>query len=290
MSSLYRQFQNQAEIDAQYDVEASVPDFKVYARHFTEQSQLARHRLKAQLNVAFGPTLDETLDIFPAAENNAPVFVFIHGGYWRMLSSKEFSCVALGLNQLGITTVVVNYALAPKVSIDEISRQARAAVAWVLRHIDRYGGDPERVVVGGHSAGGHLTAMCLQADWAGEYGLPQDPLRGAVMVSGLYDLRPLRFSNMQPMLQLDDGVIQRNSPLFHARKTSTPALITWGEDEPQEFQRQSETFLERWKDVGNRAKKWAQPGADHFTAIYGFEDPKSALSQWVLQAASEPRI
>lgn len=290
MPFLYRQFQNQAEIDAQYDVEASVPDFKVYARHFTEQSQLARHRLKAQLNVAFGPTLDETLDIFPATGSNAPVFVFIHGGYWRMLSSKEFSCVALGLNQLGITTVVVNYALAPKVSIDEISRQARAAVAWVLRHIDRYGGDPERVVVGGHSAGSHLTAMCLQADWAGEYGLPQDPLRGAVMVSGLYDLRPLRFSNMQPMLQLDDGVIQRNSPLFHARKTSTPALITWGEDEPQEFQRQSETFLERWKDVGNRAKKWAQPGADHFTAIYGFEDPKSALSQWVLQAASEPRI
>lgn len=290
MPSLYRQFHHQAEIDAQYDVETSVPDFNVYARHFTEQSQLARHRLRAKLNVAFGPTLDETLDIFPATESNAPVFVFIHGGYWRMLSSKEFSCVALGLNQLGITTVVVNYSLAPKVSIDEISRQARAAVAWVLRHIDRYGGDPERVVVGGHSAGGHLTAMCLQTDWAGEYGLQQDPLRGAVMVSGLYDLRPLRFSNMQPMLQLDDGVIQRNSPLFHVKKSTTPALITWGGDEPNEFQRQSETYLERWKDVGNRAKKWAQPGANHFNAIYGFEDPKSALSQWVLQAATEPRI
>ena len=290
MPTIYRQFQNQVEIDEQYDVEASVPDFKVYARHFTEQSQLARHRLKAKLNVAFGPTLDETLDIFPSTESNAPVFVFIHGGYWRMLSSKEFSCVALGLNQLGITTVVVNYALAPKVSIDEITRQARAAVAWVLRNIDRYGGDPYRVVVGGHSAGGHLTAMCLQTDWVEEYGLPHDPLRGAVMVSGLYDLRPLRFSNMQPMLQLDDGVIQRNSPLFHVRTSTTPALITWGGEEPSEFRRQSESFLERWKDSGNHAKKWLQPGANHFTAIYGFEDPKSALSQWVLQAASEPRI
>src|ERR1700710_1120764 len=127
MATLYRHFTTHAEIDAEYDVDRSVPDFSVYARHYTEESRLARHRLRAELDVPYGPTRDETLDIFPAAERNAPVFVFIHGGYWRMLSSKEFSCVALGLNQLGITTVVVNYALAPKVSIDEIARQARAA-------------------------------------------------------------------------------------------------------------------------------------------------------------------
>lgn len=290
MVALYRQFETQADIDAQYDVEASVPDFMVYARHYTEESRLARHRLNPKLDVPYGPTRDETLDIFPAASPHAPVFVFIHGGYWRMLSSKEFSCVAMGLNQLGITTVVVNYSLTPKVSIDEISRQARAAVAWVLRRIDRYGGDPERVVVGGHSAGGHLTAMCLQTPWADEYGLPQDPLRGAVLVSGLYDLQPLRFSKMQPMIQLDDGVIQRNSPLFHVRATRTPVLITWGGAEPAEFQRQSDSFLERWKDAGNRAKSWAQPEANHFTAIYGFEDPKSLPCQWVLQAANTPHV
>jgi arylformamidase len=96
-------------------------------------------------------------------------------------------------------------------------RQARAAVAWVLRRIDRHGGDPSRVIVGGHSAGGHLTAMCLQTDWHGDYGLARDPLVGAVMVSGLFDLRPLRFSNMQPLLQIDDGVVNRCSPLFHVR-------------------------------------------------------------------------
>lgn len=290
MPALYRQFTTQAELDAEYDVDRSVPDFSVYARHYTDESRLARHRLRCTLDVPYGPTREETLDIFPAAEPNAPVFVFIHGGYWRMLSSKEFSCVALGLNQLGITTVVVNYALAPKVSIDEISRQARAAVAWVLRRIDRHGGDPTRVVVGGHSAGGHLTAMCVQTPWAEEYGLPQDPLRGAVMVSGLFDLRPLRYTVMQPQLQLDDGVIQRNSPLFHLRASPTPALVTWGDVEPPEFRRQSQRYLEGWRDIGNRAKAWAQPGANHFTAIYGFEDPRSLLSQWVLQAANTPRL
>ncbi|MFO1274057.1 MAG: alpha/beta hydrolase [Rubrivivax sp.] len=285
MPALYRQFATQAEIDAQYDVEKSVPDFTVYARHYIEESRLARHRLRCSLDVPYGPTRDETLDIFPAAAPGAPVFVFIHGGYWRMLSSKEFSCVALGLHELGITTVVVNYALCPKVTVDEITRQMRAAVAWVLRRIDRHGGDQSRVVLGGHSAGGHLTAMCLQTDWAGDYGLPPDPLAGAVMVSGLFDLRPLRWSNMQPALQLDDGVIQRNSPLFHVRPCRTPALISWGADEPDEFRRQSDDFLAAWQAAGNRARRWPQEGRNHFDAIYGFEDPKSPLAQWIAQAA-----
>ena len=284
MAFLYRQFATQAQIDAQYDVEQSVPDFSIYARHYTDESRLARHRLRGELDVPYGPTREETLDIFPAAGRNAPVFVFIHGGYWRMLSSKEFSCVALGLHALGITTVVVNYALAPKVSIDEITRQARAAVAWVLRRIERHGGDPARVVVGGHSAGGHLTAMCLQTPWAEDYGLPEDPLAGAVMVSGLYDLQPLRFSLMQPQIQLDDGVIRRNSPMFAVRPCKTPALVTWGGDEPDEFRRQSDDFLGAWTAAGNRAKRVEQAGANHFTAIYGFEDPQSPLCQWIALA------
>jgi arylformamidase len=284
MSALYRQFQNQHEIDEQYDVERSVPDFTVYARHYTDESRLARHRLRCELDVPFGATREETLDIFPARERNAPVFMFIHGGYWRMLSSKEFSCVALGLNQLGITTVVMNYALCPKVSIDEISRQSRAALAWVIRNIERYGGDPNRIVLGGHSAGAHLSAMCLQTDWVNDYDLPKDPLVAAVLVSGVYDLMPLRFSLMQPQLQLDDGVIRRCSPMFSIRACATPVLVTWGGLEPDEFRRQSEDFSEAWQSLGNRAKRAPQPQANHFTAIYGFEDAQSRLCQWIAQA------
>ena len=282
---LYRGFATQAEIDAQYDVEQSVSDFSVYARHFTEESRVARHRLRNELDIRYGPTRAETLDVFPAEARNAPVFVFIHGGYWRMLSSKEFSCVALGLNALGITTVVVNYELAPKVSIDEITRQMRAAVAWVLRRIEGYGGDPSRVAVGGHSAGAHLTAMCLQTPWREDYGLPtDDPIAAAVLVSGLYDLQPLRYSLMQPMIQLDDGVIRRQSPMFSVRPCKTPALVTWGADEPDEFRRQSDDFNAAWQAAGNRSKRVPMAGANHFTAVYGFEDPKSVLCQWVGQA------
>ena len=282
---LYRQFATQAEIDAQYDVEQSVPDFSIYAKHYIEESRVARHRLRCELDVPYGPTLAETLDIFPAERRDAPVFVFVHGGYWRMLSSKEFSCVALGLHKLGITTVVVNYELAPKVPIDEITRQMRAAVYWVLRHIDAHGGNPSQVVLGGHSAGAHLTAMCLQTRWREDYGLDRDdPLAGAVLVSGLYDLEPLRYSLMQPMIQLDDGVIRRQSPMFSVRPCATPAMVTWGDAEPDEFRRQSHDFNAAWIVAGNRSKRMPLAEANHFTAIYGFEDPRSVLCQWVAQA------
>lgn len=278
---LFRGFTSQAEIDAQYNASAAVADAAAEARHYVERSALARNSLRCVLDVPFGPTLAETLDIFPAAQAGAPVFVFIHGGYWRSLSSKEFSCVALGLRQRGITTVVPNYALCPYVSLDEIVRQTRAALAWVLRHIGEHGGDARRVAIGGHSAGGHLTAMALQTRWQQDYGLPADPFLGAVLVSGLYELEPLRYSYLQPMIQLDDGVIRRNSPAHAVRPCATPALVTWGADEPAEFERQATTYHAAWQAAGNTAELLPQPGRHHYSAIHGFEDPASPLCRWI---------
>lgn len=282
--TLYREFTTQAQIDAQYNPSAGLADSSSYAQHYVERSRLARDSLPCVLDVPYGPTLDETLDIFPATAPNAPVFVFFHGGYWRAFTSKEFSCIALGLQPLGIGTVLVNYALCPKVGIDEITRQARAALAWVLRNIAGHGGDPARVAVGGHSAGAHLAAMCLQTDWAGDYGFATDPLAAAVLVSGLYDLNPLRYSYLQPMIQLDDGVIQRCSPLLGVRACRTPALITWGANESSEFARQSSAFDAAWRALGNSGELIAQHDADHFSAIHGFEDQASALCRWLAAA------
>jgi arylformamidase len=284
MPPLYRDFASQADIDAQYGTQRWVPDPPAEFRHYAERSAHARASRRCSLDVPFGPTLDETLDIFEADKPGAPVFVFIHGGYWRAFSSKDFSCVALGPQSLGVTTVVVNYSLCPKVGIDEITRQVRAALAWVLRNIDRYGGDPSRVAIGGHSAGGHLGAMCLQTPWAEEYGLPRDPFTSAVLVSGLYDLRPLRYSYLQPLIQLDERLVQRFSPLFAVRPCATPALITWGGAESEEFARQSESFHAAWQGAGNRSELLAQEGAHHFAAIHGFEDPTSGLCQWLLKS------
>jgi arylformamidase len=275
---LYREFTTQAELDAQYDVERSVPDFTVHARHYIDESKLARHRLACDLDIPYGPTRDEHLDVFPAGRRDAPILVFIHGGYWRMLSSKEFSCVALGPVPAGAAVVVVNYALCPGVTIDEIVRQARAAVAWTFRNARSFGGDPERLFVSGHSAGGQLTAMCLNTDWETVYGLPADLVKGGLSVSGVFDLQPIRYTLMQPLVQIDDGIVVRNSPqLLPQRRTRSPFLFSFGGDEPAEFQRQTMDFLHHWQMSGNQGEFLAQPGMNHFDAIYGFEDPRSAL-------------
>lgn len=287
MPALYREFTTRAEIDAQYDVDRTVPDYGVYARHYTEASRLARQRLRHELDVAYGPTRTETLDIFPAAGTGAPVFVFLHGGYWRSLSSKEFSCVAAGLHELGMVTVVVNYALAPAVTLDEITRQARSAVSWVIRRIGDHGGDPGRVVIGGHSAGAQLAAMCMQTAWEEDYGLRTDPLSGAVLVSGIYDLAPLQFTEMQKDLHLDDGVIGRCSPISCVRPCRSPVLVTWGAEESDEFRRQSEDYFNAWKTVGNPGQRLSQAGRNHFDAIFGFENPVSELCLWARSAATQ---
>jgi arylformamidase len=281
MPPLYREFETQAQLDAQYNPAIKLADPTAPATHYVAQSALARQALRCVLDVPYGPTLAETLDIFPADAPNAPVFVFLHGGYWRAFSSKEFSCVALGLQPLGITTVVVNYALCPVVTLDEITRQVRAAVAWTHRHIATYGGDPARVALGGHSAGAHLTAMCLQTRWPEDYGLPADPIAAAVLVSGIYDIAPLRYSYLQPMIQLDEGIIRRNSPLFGVRPCQTPVWVNWGSEETPEFERQATAFHQAWLRAGNAGELSALPGCDHYRGIHGFEDPASSLSQWL---------
>ncbi|MEZ5741630.1 MAG: alpha/beta hydrolase [Burkholderiaceae bacterium] len=280
MHTLYRDFKTQEALDTQYDVERSVPDFGVYARHFTDQSKLARHRLKCELDVRYGPTLAEYVDVFPAPVRPSPVLMFIHGGYWRMLSAKEFSCVALGLVEAGVTVVNVNYALCPVVNIDEIVRQVRAAIAWTWRHAGDFGADRERIYVSGHSAGGHLTAMSMNTDWPGVYGLPDNLVKGGLSVSGVFDLRPIRYTGMQPAIQLDDGLIARNSPqLLTPRRQRSPLLFSVGGDEPAEFQRQTQDYLQHWQFAGNEARFIAQPGKNHFDAIYGFEQSDSPLCQ-----------
>lgn len=283
MPTLYREFDTQAALDAQYNPSAALPPGANPAQPYLAAAQQARATLRHTLDVPYGPTVHETLDIFPADRPNAPVFIFIHGGYWRAFSAKDFSGVALGLQPLGITTVVLNYALCPWVGLDEITRQCRAAVAWTLRNIQHHSGDPARVAVGGHSAGGHLSAMCLLTDWARDYGLPRDPLKAGLLFSGLFDIAPLRYSYLQPVIQLDEGVVRRQSPLQHVRPSSTPIWITWGDRESTEFARQSSAFHDAWTVQGNGGTLAPTPGADHFEVIHPLFTPESAHCQWLLQ-------
>lgn len=275
--ALYREFQTREEIDAQYDVERAVPDFMVYARQYLDSSAEARRLLRGEYDVRYGPTIAEYIDVFPADRPNSPILLFYHGGYWRILAARDFNFVARGPVLNGVTVMVVNYALCPAVTIDEITRQARAAAAWAHANARRFNGDPGRLYAAGHSAGGQMVAELLLTKWRQEYGLPDDTVRGGFAISGVFDLRPVKHSAMQREVQLDDGMIERNSPHFHVRRVRAPLLTAVGGDETSEFHRQTDDFVAAWRAVGNRTESVPMPATNHFTVISPFWDPASPM-------------
>lgn len=283
---LYHNFQTQAELDAQYNPRELGIDTDVYMDFYTINSVKVREELPCHLSVPFGSTLVEHLDIFPATHPNAPVLVFIHGGYWVMANSKDFSFVAKGLVAVGVTTVVINYALCPKVTIDEIVRQNRAAIAWIYRNAESFGGNPNRIYVSGHSAGGHLTAMAMATNWEKDFGLPDSIIKGGCVISGLFDLIPFPYTWLQPKLQLTWAEVLRNSPILHVPQKAGSLLVTYGGEETSEFQRQSQEFLMVWKAKGLECEYLPQPGKNHFTAIDGFLDANSPLCAAILRQMS----
>lgn len=270
-------FSSVQEIDEAYNPRLRAENLDAELQRYALHSDRARQTLPYRAGVPYGQTLAETVDIVSASKPGAPVLFYIHGGYWRANAAREFTHMALGAHARDFVTVLVDYALCPAVTLDEIVRQVRAAAAWVVRHIGDYGGDPQRIVIGGHSAGGHLGAMLLNTPWREHYGLPDDPFVGAVLVSGLYDIAPLRYSYLQPLIQLDEGIVQRNTPLRLVRRCTTPLLLSWGGLEQPSFEHQSARMNEAWLAAGNASELSPQPRADHFTAIRGFEDPESPL-------------
>jgi arylformamidase len=279
---LYREFETQAALDAQYNVSENVEDATEYAEFYTEKSRAVRADLDCHLDVSFGPTVAERLDVFPADRPNAPILLFIHGGYWHSRTAEEFDFVARGPVSAGVTTVVMNYALCPTVSIDELVRQTRAAVVWLADHAAEFGADGDRIHVAGHSAGGHLTGMLLTTDWEEKYGQSTDIIEGACTISGLFDLEPFPYTWLQPKLQLTWDEVRRNSPIRHLPAEAPPLLVSYGAEEPAELRRQSADFLTTWQQAGLDGSRLPQPGANHYTAIEGFLDADSRLCSAIL--------
>ena len=273
-----------ASIDAEYDPERRVGPRRPFIDWYVRQSALARERLECRLDVPYGPTPAETLDLFPSSEPGSPLLLYIHGGYWRALSSKEFSFVANGLVPHGITVAVMNYALCPAVTIADITRQSLAAIAWLAENARQYSADPARLYVAGHSAGGQQVGMLLGGgpvggSSAGGARAGTAAVSGGIAISGLFDLRPLRHSWLQPTLQLTERACEDQSPLLHIPRQAPPLLVSVGGDESAAFIGQSQSYHAAWRAAGLTGRYYLQPGANHYTAIYGLADRASALAQ-----------
>ncbi len=262
-------------LEAQYNNRARVPDHVRHFERWDAASKLARAQGACHLDLAYGNGAGETLDVFPAATPGAPLLVLIHGGYWRSLDKADFSFLAPALNAAGVTLVVPNYALCPAVTIEHITLQLAHAVAWAWRNAARFGADASRLGLVGHSAGGHLAAMLLSCRWKDVAAdLPAQPLAGALSISGLYDLEPLRhLPSLQTDLRLTPAAVRRLSPAFFPRPKGGKLYTTVGLDESEEFLRQNLLIRDVWGPTAVPVCE-TLPGLNHFTVLHSLADPQ----------------
>jgi arylformamidase len=269
-----------AAIDAEYDPERRVVSRQPYIDWYVRESAEARAQLDCRLDVPYGPTAPETLDIFPSNAPGSPLVIYIHGGYWRALSSKEFSFVASGLVPHGVTVAVMNYALCPSVTIAEITRQSHAAVTWLAENARQFSGDPRNIFALGHSAGGQQVGMLLSSSREAERS--SSAIKGGIAISGVFDLRPLRSSWLQPTLQLSEESAAAQSPLLNIPKRAAPLLVSVGGEESAAFLAQSQNYLAAWQAAGLAGESVPQPGRNHYEAVYGLAEPESPLIRSIL--------
>jgi arylformamidase len=264
-------------MEREYNARAAIPDHPQIFARWAEQGAQVRRRRAGLIDMPYGDDDGERLDFFPTMQRSSPLLVFIHGGYWRSLDKSDFSWIAPPFLDAGVAVAFLNYGLAPRLPVDEIVRQQLRAIAWLHRRAEELGFDPRRIVVGGHSAGGHLTAMMMAALWpAFDAALPPDLVKGGVAISGLYDLEPLvplPFINSD--LKLDAATARKLSPIRLPPATGAPLLTAVGALESNEFKRQRQLIHQAWPHNVLEALEVAS--ADHLTVCDRLAEPDSAL-------------
>ena len=273
------------DLEAEYNNRARVPEhpqiFAQWERDAEDYRTLAMQERRAELGLAYGSTQRQFIDLFmPKPDAKAPLAMFIHGGYWRSLDPSMFSHAARGLNAHGITVAVAGYDLCPEVTIAEIIEQIRHACLflWLRTH--------QRIMVYGHSAGGHLAGAMLATPWHTLYPkTPEDLVPAAYSISGVFDLTPLVHVAMAQDLGLDEAKAREVSPLYWPAPKGRVFDAVVGGIESSEFLRQSSEIARAWSMAGVQTRYEALDGKNHFTAIDALSDPQSAMVARLVELA-----
>ncbi|MEP9386288.1 alpha/beta hydrolase [Mesorhizobium sp. KR9-304] len=250
-----------------------VPDFDDKVLEYKRLSAETRNELQVIADVTYGPAPGQRLDVFvPSSASSAkraglPVHIFIHGGYWRMFSKDDFSYVARTIVGAGAIAVVLDHDLMPSVRLADVVRQVRDAKTWVLENIHFYGGDASRLTVSGHSAGAHLATFLFTED-------EEVPPRAALLLGGVYNIRPLRQSFLQPLIQLTDDEVSQFSPIDKHFQPRVETVILYGERETAPFHAQAGGLAWQIKQAGCDVSLSALTDADHMSSVLdlGFPD------------------
>ncbi|MBA2676443.1 alpha/beta hydrolase [Ramlibacter sp.] len=270
--------------DRMYNNRGRVPDYATYFQRWDAASREARAAAGCELDLPYGNAPGEKLDVFPTDTPHAPVLVFIHGGYWRALGKSDHSFIGAAFAREGACVVIPGYTLCPDNTVPGITRQMAQAVDWTWRHIARFGGDPSRITVAGHSAGGQLAAMMLAWQWtARDAALPVGLVRNALSVSGLHDLDPImRTSFLQPSLRLTPAQVEEASPARVPAPAQGTLYAVDGADESEEYHRLLQLVRERW-GASRVPVCESLPGLNHFSVLDALAQPGERLHGLALE-------
>jgi len=272
--------------EGEYNNRARVPEYpEIFARWARQAEDYRAEALKrgsAELGLSYGDTPRQTVDLLlPEAGATAPLAMFVHGGYWRSLDPSSFSHMARGLNERGIAVAMVGYDLCPIVTVGAIIEQVRRACVFLWLRFGR------RLMIYGHSAGGHLTAAMVATDWPALYPkAPADLVPAGYAISGLFDLTPLIGLSMNQDLRLDAAEARRVSPMFWPLAPGRVLDAVVGDLESDEFKRQSRTVAETWRQAKAQTRYQECPG-NHFTVVDPLADPESAMVARIAELAQE---
>jgi arylformamidase len=274
---------DQAALDHAYDQPSWAPNMQEVLQRRAAASDAARTRLGAPRSFAYGPTSIERLDLYPTPRPKAPVMVFLHGGAWRGGDARSQAYAAETFVRAGAHGVVPDFATVMDVGLDGMVAQVRRAVAWVVQNAARFGGDPARVYVGGHSSGGHLAGTVLVTDWERDFGLPAGVVKGGLCVSGMYDLKAVRLSARSSYVKFDDRIEQDLSPQRHLARLTAPVIVAYAERDSPEFQRQSREFAEALQRAGRLQALVVGAGLNHFEIPETLATPDGLLGGAALE-------
>jgi arylformamidase len=266
---------DQVELDASYDQRSYEPLLMQVTQRLASSSEAARARIGAPQRAAYGPTDIEKLDIYRAGRANAPVFVFIHGGTWQWGAARDAGYPAEMFVNAGAHYVALDFASVTAAGGDlgVLAAQVRRAVAWVYKNAASFGGDPERIYIGGHSSGGHLCGVALVTDWQKEFGIPGNALKGGLCMGGMYDMAPVRLSWRRNYLNFTDALADAMSPQRHIEKLTAPLFVTYGTFETPDFQRQSRDFAAAIKAAGKPVQLIEAPNYAHLEMAESLGNP-----------------
>jgi len=280
---------DQKQLDDAYDQSVYAPNQPLLAARRKVASESVLKRFPPQ-RAAYGPTEVEKLDIYKTRRADAPIEIFVHGGAWRNGAARDFAFPAEMFVNAGAHFIVLDFIQVQDAgrSLLPMIEQVRRAVAWVYKNAASFGGDRDRIFIAGHSSGAHLAGVTLVTDWLKDYGLPGDIIKGGLLVSGMYDLKPVRLSKRSEYVNFTDEIEEKLSSQRHLDRLNAPIVIAYGTQETPEFQRQARDFAAAVKAAGKPVELIVGEGLNHFEVQETFGNPyglagRAALGQMHLK-------